>query len=83
MIAANLVLLGAIACSFWLGWVARGQVTLRRRALPPATRHQIERDRRANRPILTAILTAVPTAGLDRSFISPARASFDDDEETR
>lgn len=78
MIAASLVLLGAIACSFWLGWVARGQIALRRRALPPATARQIERDRRANRPILTT----VPTAGLDRSFISPARASFDD-EDTR
>lgn len=64
------MLLGAIVCSFLLGWLLRGPGECS--PLPPATRRQLERARKASRAHLT--FTA--------PHVSPPNADFDG-EETR
>lgn len=64
----DLLLFGSIVCAFCLGWIARGQARARR--LPPATRRQIDRARRA----------ASADLRFSADHIAPANVNFDSRE---
>lgn len=61
----DVLLLGAIVCAFAVGWIARGQA--RSRQLPPATRRQIDRARKA----------ASSNLRFSADHVAPANANFD------